>query len=148
MEDLSKVAPKLSKTSRELPFKVPHNYFDDFNARLMTKIGEEESGQKQGATFIRVLKPALSLVASFAIIFMLVYWPLSKFNSNQVAETNSTTVEHSLENEYIGMLEEMDDNTLLAILENGFSDDQISDDELVSYLSDNLSEYDICVESK
>ena len=80
MDELKEIAPKLSKMKQESPFGVPDNYFDDFSARLQMKIETEKTIlPNQQNRIIQFLKPAIGLAASFALIFMLVYWPLKSF---------------------------------------------------------------------
>ena len=80
----------LSNISNENPFRVPNQYFDDFSARLQARIeAEKEVVPDQPNRFIRILKPALGLAASFALIFLLVYWPVKTFTPNQSAENQA-----------------------------------------------------------
>lgn len=144
MDDLKDKAPKLSGINRGNPFGVPKNYFDDFYARLEAKIEPVQIVKKPNA-FIRYLKPAIGLAAGFALVFSLVYWPLNIFTEKQTAQSDNT--EPTIENEYIAILENVDDNSLFALLENGYVEEPISDDELVGYLSTNLSDYEIYMET-
>lgn len=147
MEDLKNIAPKLSKIRKENPFGVPHSYFDDLNARLQARIREESRGVRRNPV-IRILKPALAIAASFAIIFVLVYWPLSNSSPNQTAQNNvqtTPTVSDSSDNILLSVIGDIDDNLLMAFEENEANSTQpaVSDTVVESYLSDNLSDYDI-----
>ncbi|MBN2774344.1 MAG: hypothetical protein JXR31_08870 [Prolixibacteraceae bacterium] len=147
MDEFKNIAPRLSKIKKENPFKVPYNYFDDFSARLQEKIKHEDSVKKPDP-FIRFLKPAISIAASIAVIFMLVYWPLAKNNNRLLSDSVVNYSEYNLENEIIGLMEDLDDNSLFTLFESDVEEDQISDDELIAYLSTNLSYYDIHIESE
>jgi hypothetical protein len=143
MEDINKIAPVLSKIKKEVPFRAPENYFDDFSARLQMKLDAEKMVLPAPKTrIIQFLKPALSLAASFALIFMLVYWPLKTFLPTQVAETSKTDTE-MLDNEYLALLENMDENSFYALLDEPDSNVEFSEDELISYLNTNVSDYEI-----
>jgi len=146
MDELKEIAPKLSKMKKEPPFGVPDNYFDDFSARLQMKLeAEKKILPHQQNRIIQFLKPALGLAASFALIFMLVNWPLKSFTPGEVAN-NTTTVpaENDITDlEYRTIIEGMDDNSFYALLEEPSQTVEISDDDLLNYLSANVSDYDI-----
>lgn len=146
MDELKEIAPKLSKMKKESPFGVPDNYFDDFSARLQVKIEAEKTIlPNQQNRIIQFLKPAIGLAASFALIFMLVYWPLKSFTPAEVANNTTTApAENGItELEYRTIIEGMDDNSFYALLEEPAQTVEISDDDLLNYLSANVSDYDI-----
>lgn len=146
MDSLKNKTPKLTEIRKENPFRVPPEYFDDFYTRLQLRI-EEETEVKKAGSVIRFLKPAISIAASIALIFMLVYWPLSRVGNIQTAEINSEYPGYNIENVIIGIMERMDDNSLLTVFEGEPEEDAFSDEELISYLSSNLSDYEIYMES-
>jgi hypothetical protein len=143
MDDLKNIAPELSKLKKENPFKVPEHYFDDFSARLQTKLEAEKMivPAKQNR-FIYYLKPALGLAASFALIFMLVYWPLKTFTPNQTANNNTDT-EMSEDEGYLSIVEKMDENSFFALLYEPTNAVEFSDEDLVVYINTNITDYDI-----
>lgn len=62
------------------PFRVPEGYLDSFEDRLMERIAAEEadaSQAKRQRPVWRILKPALTLAAMFALIFGMGYGVLS-----------------------------------------------------------------------
>lgn len=62
------------------PFRVPEGYLDSFEDRLMERIAAEEaeaSQAKRQRPVWRVLKPAFTLAAMFALIFGMGYGVLS-----------------------------------------------------------------------
>ncbi len=146
MDKLKNKTSELSEIRKENPFRVPPEYFDDFYSRLQLRIKEEPVVKKPNPV-IRILKPAISLAASFALIFMLVYWPLSRSRNLQTAEMENEFSEYTIENVLIGIMERMDDNSLLTAFEGEPAEETFSDEELISYLSSNLSDYDIYMES-
>ena len=59
------------------PFRMPEGYFDTFEDRLMARISVEAAPQPKARRVWAVLKPALALAATFAIIFGMGYGVLS-----------------------------------------------------------------------
>ena len=62
------------------PFRIPEGYLASFEDRLMARIAAEEaeaSQEKRPRPVWRILKPALSLAAMFALIFGMGYGVLS-----------------------------------------------------------------------
>jgi hypothetical protein len=147
MDELEKIAPELSKIKKENPFRVPENYFDDFSARLQVKLEAEKTGNSKNQNkIIQFLKPALGLAAGFALIFMLAYWPLTKLTPQQQAK-NIETETDMIDMIYATMVEGIDVNSFYALLDEPNGKVQFTDDDLVSYVNTNSSEYDIYSET-
>ena len=144
MDELKKIAPKLSQINKENPYRVPYHYFDDFNARLQFRL-KQEARESKPAGMVRYIRPIIGIAASLAIIFMLVYWPLS--NSTKLAAQQEELPEFNIENAFIDLMHDLDDNALLTLFESEEEDESFSDEELLVYLSENLSDYDIYIES-
>lgn len=154
MKELKKIAPELSKLKKEQPFVVPDKYFDDFSARLHHRLEAEKQGlpQKQNRV-IRFLKPALGLAASFALIFMLVYWPVKTFLPNYLAKTNTYIDVDNEEDHFLSFLEKLDENSFFALIhENSINEEtaegDFNDEELLSYLSSNVTDYEIYIQTE
>ncbi|HDR52768.1 MAG TPA: hypothetical protein ENN90_14315 [Mariniphaga anaerophila] len=154
MNKLREIAPRLSKIKKENPFRVPDNYFDDFSARLAVKLEAEKKALPQPKnTVIRYLKPVLGMAASFALIFMLVYWPLKSFLPNYLAKTN-TFIESTTEDDaFRSILERLDETLFFAVLAepgsvNETAEAGFSDDELMGYLSANISDYELYLQTE
>ena len=60
------------------PFTVPEGYFDTFQERLMERIETEDVKSKPLQTLIRILRPVLAMVASFVLIFFIIYIPIKQ----------------------------------------------------------------------
>jgi hypothetical protein len=148
MKEFKKIAPESSKINKELPFRVPENYFDDFSSRLHSKLETETDVPQNKGRVIRMLKPILGLAASFALIFMLVYWPIKSFLPDYLAKTEQNieiiTIE---EDSYISYVERIDENSFFALIRGVFTSDDAEDDftdeDLLNYLSANISDYDL-----
>lgn len=60
------------------PFRMPEGYLDSFEDRLMARLAAEETEATQPKRPVwRILKPALTLAAMFALIFGMGYGVLS-----------------------------------------------------------------------
>lgn len=147
MNELKKIAPELSKIKKENPFRVPENYFEDFSARLQIKLEEENQGStKKQNRIIQFIKPALSLAAGFALIFMLAYWPLKTFTPKQAASNVNNVMDES-EMYYASLVESMDENSFYAMLDETNETVQFTDDDLAEFVNTNSSEYEIYSET-
>lgn len=62
MDDLKNIAPKLSKIKREVPFKVPNGYFEQFPDRLKKRIKKGASENSSSSQSIDILAPNLSKI--------------------------------------------------------------------------------------
>ena len=147
MDNLNNKKPVLSKFKREYPFGIPDNYFDDFSARLKIRLEEEKKiSPKQKNRIIQFLKPAIGLAAGFALIVMLAYWPFKSNLPNQLA--NNTNQESELnEDEYLSLVESIDENSFYALLDEPATSVEFSDEDLINYVSSNISEYEIYLET-
>ena len=80
---------ELNKYSKSNPFKVPDNYFEDFNHQLMKKIDDEENKSSEKWK-IRSLKPFLAIAAGFLILFSIWFMFLGKLGSKEMSANNET----------------------------------------------------------
>lgn len=142
MKELENIAPELSKIKKENPFRVPENYFDDFQARLQAKLDEQQEKRGRGSVVIRYLKPAIGLAAGFALVFSLAYWPLKTLTPDVVADNNMNEINVN-EMLFVSAVEGIDENSFYELLENKNVDEQLSDEDVASYLNDNVTEYEI-----
>ncbi len=143
MKDLEKIAPELSKLKNENPFRVPEGYFDDFAARLQSKIEAEQSFvPSKKSTIIRYLKPAIGLAAGFALIFSLAYWPLKSLTPKQVVKNN--TIELDINDLlFASAVEAIDVNSFYELLEKPSNAEQLNHDDIASYVKNNVSDYEV-----
>lgn len=143
MDELKNIAPELSKLKKENPYGTPNNYFDDFSARMHTKIEQEKLpvAEKKPGIF-QLLKPVLGLAASFAIIFMLVYVPLKTFVSKETTHVAQNT--EYTDSEVLNVLEDLDESSFFALLdEENATTDELTNDDLTLYVSANFTDYEI-----
>ena len=141
MDELEKNTPKLSKLKKENPFGTPDRYFDTFSVRLQMKLETDKEGLTHPKQrIIRFLKPVFGLAASFALIFLLVYWPIKTFMPDQAIM--NTAQQNLNEMEYESIVEGIDENSFYALLDEPDGSVEFTDEDLLSYLSSNISEYD------
>jgi hypothetical protein len=149
MNNQDNISPKLKNLSKELPFKVPRGYFDDFPARMQHRLELEKQAETKPKTrIIELFKPVLSLAAGFAAIFILVYWPIKTLNNRQTAEKIEFGVQQIISVDFFNIFENIDEHTFYALLENDSDDDVFETESLVAFLSANYSDYDVFIESQ
>ena len=143
MDELKNIAPELSKLKKEQAFGTPKNYFDDFSARMHTKIEQEKKPvPMKKPRFIQLLKPAIGLAASFALIFMLVYVPIKLFVTQEQAEV-AERIDYS-DADFKDLMASMDESTFFAMLEEDEVESSgFTDEDLQVYVNANFSAYEI-----
>mgnify|MGYP007068377586 CR=1 FL=1 len=146
MDSRGKIPNKLSEAGKELPFKVPGHYFDDFPARMQSMV-ERDSQPSAGKrlTLMDYIKPALGLAAAFAAVFVLVYWPARLVNHSYSSSDNQGI---SDEEKIINLVEPVDDHTFFSLLDDDASDEKLNSTEIESYIAANYSDYDIYIETQ
>jgi hypothetical protein len=136
----------LREAGKELPFRVPEHYFDDFQARLQVKLGSEQLfAGNQRSLFVRYIKPALGLAAAFAAVFLLVFVPLHLVTRPDALVQNNPVSE---ENNFINLVEQVDDHTFFNLLEDDIQDKIAEGQELEVFIASNYSDFDIYLETK
>ncbi len=144
MRSFEEIPHKLREADRNLPFRVPGHYFDDFPARLQSRLDQETSpGAGKRLRMIDYLKPALGLAAAFASVFLLVYFPARLVTHSVTMAQRSGT---SDEDKIINLVEQVDDHTFFTLLENGTTEEKIDGPDIESYIAANYSDLDIFLE--
>ena len=149
MDNLQDKKSPLSNISNENPFRVPNHYFDDFSARLQAKIeAESEIVPDQPNRFIRILKPALGLAASFALIFLLVYWPVKTFTPNQSAKNQTEESDLTYMDYVNSLIEEGDDFSFYALFDDQSEGTIVTDEDIADFIpAVQGSEFELYAES-
>jgi hypothetical protein len=142
MDEFKNISRKLSELKKETPFRTPDNYFDDFSARMdLARKQEENNPLEKKTNIIQILKPALGLAASFALIFMLVYVPLKTFiPSDQTVIVQS---EDYSDTDFLNIIEDIDESSFFALLDDVSQSSELTEDDLSIYVSANFSSYEI-----
>lgn len=145
MDELKDIAPELSKMKKETPFRTPKNYFEDFSARMDLNVAQEkaEPNPEPKANIIQLLKPALGLAASFALIFLLVYVPVKTFMPKEITQVAETTSEFS-DNDFYNIVEGIGENAYLTMLEESASEEEnYTEEDLTLLVSANFTDFEI-----
>ena len=131
---------------RELPFRVPDHYFEDFQARLTARMEAERAGSPgKRVSLFSYVKPALGLAAAFAAVFLLVYLPVRFMTSRDQLASSGISGE---EEKIINLVEYVDDHTFFSLLNNDDSDQGLEGNDLEVYIASNYSDYDIFLETQ
>jgi hypothetical protein len=134
------------KEDKELPFRVPRHYFDDFPARLQSRIEQESQlPVTRRLNLLDYLKPVLGLAAAFAAVFILVFYPARLVTRSALSA--QSTIQNDVD-KIINLVEPVDDQTFFSMLENGSADEKINGTEIESYIAANYSDYDIYLETQ
>ncbi|PIF06680.1 MAG: hypothetical protein CSA36_00345 [Draconibacterium sp.] len=147
MDNKKDILNNLPEKERANPFGVPKHYFEDFAARLQTRIETERKPEAhQPNIVIRFLRPALGLAASFVLIFLLVYWPIKKIIPTQHLVIQKDNYSNS-EMEYLTMMEEIDEYSFFSLVVGLTNNSKLSDEDIAGYLQTNSSDYELYSET-
>lgn len=127
------------------PFEVPEGYFEMLEERIESRIHSEMTIKPTSTKIIQILKPILGLAASFAIAFLLIYYPLGKILPRFMGQNNQSE-EQLFEMEYLGNNFQIDDNTLLQVLSTTENHAEYGNEEVISFVTEELSDYEIYAE--
>lgn len=158
MDELKNIAPELSKIKKELPFKVPDNYFNDFPERLNRIIDKNDYHKEvlHSKKFAeRFLKSTLKIAASLAVIAFLAYWPAKTIFPDYLANILPGKLNTTLTDEerILVMIEKIDENSFMSLVDESTiekeksSESAINDEELINYLCSNFSEYELFLQN-
>lgn len=108
----------INKISKELPFRVPDNYFEELPEKIQAKCKETEQTEQSGNTLINILKPAFSLAAMFIGVALLAFFAVNVISetgqkqnslSEDIAKVNYEE-QYSSEEEMIKAIQEQQEN--------------------------------------
>jgi hypothetical protein len=103
---------------KESPFKVPDNYFDDFEKRMMEKL-EDNPTEKRGkvVSILSVVRPWIAMAAGF-ILIAVIYYQAPAFFDRQSETQQMSVTENESEDDFINslafMVDENDINELIV----------------------------------
>jgi hypothetical protein len=143
MPDINEPLKKLDALKDNSPYAVPEGYFEGVPEKLREKIIINEKQAEKN--LIRILKPQLALVASFAALFLLAYSVFKVFiPEKENLSLSKQEIYATLENE----LDDIDDATLVQYLDNNtkeqsYTDFNLTEQEIMEYLSEESSDMDL-----
>lgn len=82
---------KLEDIDKANPFRVPENYFEQFNREIMDKLPEKEIQKPQRVSMWDKVKPWIYMAAMFLGLYFTINF-LTKDAQNSQAEANSQTL--------------------------------------------------------
>lgn len=146
MHEEEKIESEFLKRPKSNPFKTPEYYFDTLEDRIMANIQYQDKKKTKPSGIIQYLKPVLGLAASFALVYLLVYYPITTFilkDTAQVASTDSTETDWT--EAYSVTLSNISENTLVNAIfsEESNAVTDANPDELLAYLSSGMNEIEI-----
>lgn len=148
MYEKDNIESEFLKRPKKNPFRTPDNYFDSMEDRVMRTIQHEEKTKNSSSAgkVYRLLKPVLGLAASFALVFVLVYYPINYFSSDKLVKTQPTDTVTTEPNDFYSILiSAIDENALVDALskEETTMQEEIDADELIAYLSSDMNDIEI-----
>jgi hypothetical protein len=124
---------KLNKHKKSNPFKVPEDYFEGLNERIIANCSEANvSGSRRGLFSIKPYLTLAAVISGAAIITVAILnkIPSTSVQEVYVAETLSNAYEYAYDDIDISMIEAAFDNIALPLEPNN----TFSDDEIIEYL--------------
>jgi len=148
MYEEENIEPEFLKRPKKNPFRTPDHYFDSIEDRVMGAIEHEAKNKttsKSGKIF-QLLKPVLGLAASFAIIYLLAYYPIKYFTPDSLVKSeiiDSTATDDV--DVYSIALSLIDESSLVRTIfeEENSSQSKINPDEMIAYLSTEMTDLEI-----
>ena len=134
MEDEKLHIDPLEGFPRELPFTVPEGYFDDFDARIDQRIKQQSQGLKGKVKVFQILKPVLWLAAGFLLVFILVYYPMSKFLPQYLSANNQDEAEFPIS------IESLDDDDFYDMITEDLHAEALETDDILDYWAVELND--------
>ena len=122
------------------PFRMPEGYLDTFDDRLMARISSEAAQEPSQRRIWVMLKPALALAATFALIFGMGYGVLSLTHTIDRGTGTNAAEFATVAEEFIrpaSLINYYQTDEMTA------EEEEIDEEEIISYLSSQLSYYDL-----
>lgn len=148
MHEEENIEPEFLKRPKESPFRTPDHYFDSIEDRVMGTIeyeAKKKTASRSGKIF-QLLKPVLGLAASFALIYVLAYYPIKYFSPKSMVKTETIdTTSNELMDVYSLNIALTDENTLLNAIfgdESNTAED-LNPEEVLAYLSTEMTDFEI-----
>ncbi|HLO57922.1 MAG TPA: hypothetical protein VK179_04220 [Bacteroidales bacterium] len=130
MEHSEKIGKSLSGIKKDNPFKVPDQYFSDFQARLSEKIREESNQPK-----VKKLVPWKTYAAAAVLLIMALLggrWIIGLRQQSARSDLHAQ-ISVMVENE----LYSINEQTILDVMEPEVLNSSVKADEAMDYLNDN-----------
>lgn len=151
MYEENDIEPEFMKRPKANPFRTPDHYFDTIEDRIMGAIEHEAKKKTTSAPskIFQLLKPVLGLAASFAVIYLLAYYPIKYFSPQSIVKSETTNISSpEIMDAYSFNVSLIDENSLVSTIFNDETDtlSEIKSDELLAYLSTEMTDLEIYTE--
>ena len=134
MKQNNKSEGPLSGIKKEVPFRVPDNYFEKLNDSVMDRIRESERTTRRPLT--RRLIPLVSLAGAAAIIAGLLLLMPGILEQREVSELSAEEIAWVLEDEIYDLDGNVIESSLSSSEQDINSDPGNLQDEIIQYLLD------------
>ncbi len=148
MYEEENIEPEFLKRPKKNPFQTPDHYFDSIEDRVMGAIEHEAKNKTTSKSdkIFQLLKPVLGLAASFALVYLLAYYPIKYFSPNSLVKSEITD-SSSFDNmdAYALNFSLIDENSLFNTIFDNETNvlSEIKPDELLAYLSTDMNDLEI-----
>jgi hypothetical protein len=134
---------ELKDISKQNPFKIPENYFEEVNRKILSETAGYDSGV-QKKSIIRRLRPYLAVAASIAVLIVFSYTAIHLFNPSELSSQLPAITLSEFTDNYL------DDVDILTLEEDASANGLFSEaaefnrKDIIDYLVlDNIDIYDI-----
>ena len=151
MYEEENIEPEFLKRNKTQPFRTPDHYFDSIEDRVMGSIHHEAKKKTTSGPgkIYQMLKPVLALAASFALIFMLAYYPIKYFTPQSIvkSETIDSTSSDGMD-AYSLNVALIDEPSLIDVIfrDESSTQQELNPDEVLAYLSTEMTDLEIYTE--
>jgi hypothetical protein len=125
---------ELKEISKHNPFRVPENYFEEINRKiLVATAGIETEGNKR--TVVRKMNPYLAIAASIAVLVVIGFGATFIFKSNSSRQTVPTITLNEYADNYINDIDLLTLEENVAKTGEFLEESGLSKNDLVDYLA-------------
>lgn len=133
LNEFEELTPKLSEIKKENAFSVPEQYFEEFSAKLITKLNVNKDKKKKLNIVYFLQQTQYAIAASLIIVLMIsgVYFYRTK--TIQTAQNNNVYWDEVLNDNTI--IDKVDESLLVeTYIEETTTNKDISEDEITDYI--------------
>lgn len=134
-----------NKTADKNPFRTPESYFDGVEDKVFAKLSAETGQPKVISIFRSSFFKYAASVAAIAVLFFTVFSLQSKQEQLSFESIEYSSVSQYIEQGYIN-ISAYDLEALISVEKINFSETDLSDSEILDYLSDNINHSELIFE--
>ena len=143
MNELKNKGPDLTGTRKELPFKVPDGYFENFSVRLNQRI-HAESRITSFTKYLSSWKPYLAAAVILIIAIITGNFLYNNHTGKRASERFNTEISQVVEQELYYISEETILEVMQTDVKNMPGGTAVSKDEMIDYLlNEDLNENEL-----